>query len=74
MKYRSGSQPKMERMAVSLPAGSGFGVCYIGLHAGGGAADGIRYAIPGANAAEPPAGMDGYAWSRGFWIIDAPAK
>ena len=57
-----------------MPAGSGFDACYIGLHATGGAADGLRYAIPGANAAEPPAGMDGYAWSRGFWIIDAPVE
>lgn len=57
-----------------MPAGSGFDACYIGLRATGGAADGLRYAIPGASAAEPPAGMDGYAWSRGFWIIDAPVE
>ncbi len=57
-----------------MPAGCGCDACFIGLHAADGAADGIRYAIPGANAAEPPAGMDGYAWSQGFWIIDAPVE
>jgi len=57
-----------------MPSGSGFDRCYIGLRAEDGAPAAIRYALPGRYAPEPPAGMEEYAWSGGFWVLTAPVE
>lgn len=58
-----------------MPKGCGYARCVIGLTAENGAITGVRYALPGPYAPEPPAGMDGYAWrdagGEGWWVLDA---
>lgn len=56
-------------IAAALPAPAGD--CLVGLTAADGRITGIRYALPGAYAPEPPAGLDDYAWNdAGFWVLD----
>ena len=49
--------------------------CLVGLRRDAGGF-GVRYAIPGAFAPEPPAGLEGYVWredgDHGFWTLDVP--
>ena len=55
-------------VATVLPQG---GDCLTGLRAAGGRITGIRYALPGAYAPEPPAGLEDYAWNdAGYWVLD----
>ena len=55
-------------VATVLPQG---GDCLTGLRAAGGRITGIRYALPGADAPEPPAGLEDYAWNdAGYWVLD----
>ena len=54
-----------------MPAAHGFDVSPVGLKAENGQIVGIRYAVPGRYAPEPPAGLDGYAWNpAGYWVLD----
>ena len=58
-------------VAAAMPAGSGLGDCLIGLRAADGRITGIRYAVPGAYAPEPPAGLEDYRWdAAGYWTLD----
>ena len=55
-------------VATMLPRG---GDCLTGLRAANGRITGIRYALPGAYAPEPPAGLEDYAWNdAGYWVLD----
>ncbi len=55
-------------VATVLPQG---GDCLTGLKAAEGRITGIRYALPGAYAPEPPAGLEDYAWNdAGYWVLD----
>lgn len=54
-----------------LPTGGARDTCYVGLRAADGRVAGIRYAVPGRPAPEPPAGLDDYAWhDAGYWVLD----
>lgn len=60
----------------ALPAGGGFERCLAGLRASDGRITGIRYALSGPYAPEPPAGLEQYAWTpadggAGWWVLDA---
>ena len=55
-------------VSTMLPRG---GDCLTGLRAAGGRITGIRYALPGVYAPEPPAGLEDYAWNdAGYWVLD----
>lgn len=58
-----------------MPEQSGCEGCLVGLTAKDGKITGIRYALPGRYAPEPPAGLEGYAWTgdggEGYWVLDA---
>ncbi len=54
-----------------LPAAGGPERCLMGVRAESGQITGIRYAVPGRYAPEPPAGLDDYAWNdAGYWVLD----
>ena len=58
-----------------MPETSGYGDAMIGLRAENGRVTGVRHALPGPQAAEPPAGLDGYVWmpvgdGEGYWVMD----
>ena len=54
-----------------LPTAAGPERCLIGLKASGGRVTGIRYAVPGRYAPEPPAGLEDYRWDdAGYWVLD----
>ena len=57
-----------------MPEQSGCAGSLVGLKAQGGAITGLRCALPGRYAPEPPAGMEGYAWTgdggAGYWVLD----
>lgn len=67
---------------VETPLGDGFvyvatalpehgGDCLVGLKSTDGRIAGIRYALPGTYAPEPPAGLDDYLWNDcGYWVLD----
>ena len=56
---------------VAAPLPTAPGDCLVGLRSEGGRITGIRYALPGAYAPEPPAGLDDYQWNAaGFWVLD----
>ena len=54
-----------------LPSPAGPERCLIGLKASDGRITGIRYAVPGRYAPEPPAGLEDYSWDdAGWWVLD----
>ena len=58
-----------------MPGASGYGDALIGLRAEDGRVTGARHALPGPQAAEPPAGLDGYVWmpagdGAGYWVME----
>lgn len=54
-----------------LPTAAGPERCLIGLKASNGMITGIRYAVPGRCAPEPPAGLEDYRWDdAGYWVLD----
>ena len=60
---------------MPMPGGSGYPESLVGLTAGDGRITGIRHALPGRRAPEPPAGMEGYTWvpsegEQGFWVTE----
>lgn len=56
-------------IATALPASAGD--CLVGLRTEEGRIAGIRYALPGVYAPEPPAGLDDYVWNAaGYWVLD----
>ena len=60
---------------ASMPRGSGYGDCLVGLRAEDGVPTAIRYALPGRYSPEPPAGMEDYRWSEtGYWVMDMAAE
>ena len=67
---------------VPVPVGCGYSCAAIGLRREGDRVAGVCYALPGGPQAEPPAGMEDYAWQafdgRGWWLscmeIPAPAE
>ena len=59
-----------------MPDGSGYPESLVGLKAEDGQITGMRYALPGRRAPEPPAGLENYRWfpadgERGFWVTEA---
>lgn len=55
----------------AIPTGGDRDTCYVGLRASDGHVTGIRYAVPGQPAPEPPAGLDDYVWhDAGYWVLD----
>ena len=60
---------------AEMPAACGQDHCFIGLLARDGQVCRVRYAIPGTAQAEPPVGLERYAWQsagdRGFWVLTA---
>ena len=62
-------------IAAPMPEDSGYPYCAVGARAEGGEIAAIRYALPAAWTAEPPAGLEGHRWlgdqNRGWWIADA---
>lgn len=58
-------------VAGATPAPTGQETCLVGLKASDGRITGIRYALPGRYAPEPPAGLEDYVWNdAGFWVLD----
>lgn len=58
-------------VATAMPQGSGLGDCLVGLKAEDGRITGIRYALPGSYAPEPPTGLEDYRWDdAGHWVLD----
>ena len=62
-------------ITTPMPIPGGNADALIGLKAEGGAIVGIRYAVPGAYAPEPPVGLDNYVWTPtenggGYWVLD----
>ena len=58
-------------VADATPTPTGREACLVGLKAADGQITGIRYALPGRYAPEPPAGLEDYAWNdAGFWVLD----
>ena len=59
-------------ISVPMPAGSGYGQCAAGVRIAGGGPVSLRYALPAAWAAEPPAGLEDYIWvgdnNAGWWV------
>lgn len=54
-----------------LPTATGVERGLIGIRAADGRITGIRYAVPGRYAPEPPAGLDDYTWNdAGYWVLD----
>lgn len=58
-----------------MPDGSGYPESLVGLKAEGGQITGMRYALPGRRAPEPPAGLESYRWlpadgEAGFWVTE----
>ena len=58
-----------------MPDGSGYPESLVGLVAEGGQTTGMRYALPGRRAPEPPAGLESYRWfpaegEEGFWVTE----
>ena len=58
-----------------MPEGSGYNESLAGLKAEDGRVTGLRYALPGRRAPEPPAGLDGYQWiaadgENGYWVSE----
>ena len=59
-----------------MPDGSGYPESLVGLKAEEGRITGMRYALPGRRAPEPPAGLENYRWfpadgELGFWVTEA---
>ena len=52
-----------------MPRGSGFGYVLTGLMCRDGRIAEAAYAVPGPRTAEPPAGLEDYAWEDGYWIL-----
>lgn len=58
-----------------MPDGSGYPESLVGLKAEGGQVTGMRYALPGRRAPDPPAGLESYRWfpsdgEAGFWVTE----
>jgi len=58
-----------------MPDGSGYRESYAGLRAEDGRITGVRYALPGRTAPEPPPGLDAARWlpgqgADGFWVTE----
>ena len=80
------AEPLRRLFATQAPAGSPLGDgytyvaaplpkvpgdCLVGLRSEDGRISGIRYALPGVYAPEPPAGLDDYLWNAaGYWVLD----
>ncbi len=60
---------------TSMPRGSGFADCLVGLRAQDGMPAAVRYALPGQYGPEPPAGMEDYRWDEaGRWVLDVSVE
>ncbi|MBQ8507334.1 MAG: hypothetical protein IJ466_07905 [Clostridia bacterium] len=61
-------------IAAPLPEGGGYSYLAAGLRAENGRPTAVCYAIPSAFAAEPPAGLEDYAWmggnNAGWWTAE----
>lgn len=59
-------------ISVSMPRESGYPYCAVGVLVENGAPSSVRYALPSAWTAEPPAGLEEYIWvgdqNRGWWM------
>ena len=59
-------------IAVAMPPESGYPHCAVGALAENGAPVSVRYGLPAQWTAEPPAGLEEYAWvgnqNRGWWM------
>ena len=59
-------------IAVAMPPESGYPHCAVGALVENGAPVSVRYGLPARWTAEPPAGLEEYAWvgnqNRGWWM------
>lgn len=59
-------------IAVAMPDGSAYPYCAVGVLAEDGAPISVRYGLPSAWSAQPPAGLEDYTWvgdqNQGWWI------
>lgn len=59
-------------IAVAMPDGSAYPYCAVGILAEDGAPVSVRYGLPSAWSAQPPAGLEDYTWvgdqNQGWWI------
>ena len=62
-------------IAAPMPEESGYAYCAVGVLAENGVPVSIRYGLPAAWTAEPPAGLEEYTWvgdqNRGWWMTQA---
>jgi len=59
-------------IAVAMPEESGYAYCAVGVLAEDGVPVSVRYGLPSPWSAQPPAGLEDYAWvgdqNRGWWM------
>lgn len=65
-------------IAAAMPPESGYSYCAVGVRTENGAPVSLRYALPALWTAEPPVGLEEYAWvgdlNHGWWMtqVDLP--
>lgn len=61
-------------IAAPMPEESGYPYCAVGVLVQNGMPVSVRYALPSLWSAEPPAGLEDYAWvgdgNRGWWVSE----